>query len=133
MRFERRLLSVTRVPSACRTATLMNSQGISGLASLLSDTPLDSEQSEHVEGIKLSTRILLTIANDVLDFSKIESGRLDVEAIPFKPYDTVNELAKLLRCSVSSKPFKFECHNELPINLETLGDPGRIRQVLSNL
>jgi signal transduction histidine kinase len=100
---------------------------------LLSDTPLDSEQSEHVEGIKLSTKILLTIANDVLDFSKIESGRLDIETIRFRPYDNVSELAKLLRCSVSSKPFKFECHNELPPNLETLGDPGRIRQVLSNL
>jgi len=111
----------------------MNSQGISGLTSLLSDTTLDSEQSEHVEGIKLSTKILLTIANDVLDFSKIESGRLDVETIRFTPYDTVSELAKLLRCSVSSKPFKFECRNELPFNLETLGDPGRIRQVLSNL
>lgn len=100
---------------------------------MLSDTPLDSEQSEHVEGIKLSTKILLTIANDVLDFSKIESGRLDIETIRFRPYDNVSELAKLLRCSVSSKPFKFECHNELPPNLETLGDPGRIRQVLSNL
>lgn len=111
----------------------MDYQGISGLTSLLSDTPLNAEQSEHLEGIKLSANILLTIANDVLDFSKIESGRLDVETIRFTPYDTVNELARLLRCSVSSKLFKFECCNELPPSLETLGDPGRIRQVLSNL
>jgi signal transduction histidine kinase len=115
------------------TGMLMKSQGISGLTSLLSDTPLDPEQSEHLEGIKLSAKILLTIANDVLDFSKIESGRLDIETMPFKPYDTVNELARLLRCSVSSKPFIFDCCNEIPPNLETLGDPGRIRQVLSNL
>lgn len=94
---------------------------------------MNSEQAEHLEGIKLSAKILLTIVNDVLDFSKIESGRLDIETIRFKPYDTVNELAKLLRCSVSSKPFTFDCCNELPPNLETLGDPGRIRQVLSNL
>jgi signal transduction histidine kinase len=94
---------------------------------------LNSEQAEHLEGIKLSAKILLTIVNDVLDFSKIESGRLDIETIRFKPYDTVNELAKLLRCSVSSKPFTFDCCNELPPNLETLGDTGRIRQVLSNL
>jgi signal transduction histidine kinase len=112
---------------------LMDCQGISGLTSLLSDTPLNAEQSEYLEGIKLSAKILLTIANDVLDFSKIESGRLDVETIPFTPYDTVNELARLLRCSVSSKVFKFECCNELPPSLEALGDPGRIRQVLSNL
>ena|SRR2546421_8376444 len=108
-------------------------QGISGLTSLLSDTPLNLEQAEHLDGIKLSANILLTIANDVLDFSKVESGRMDIETIRFKPYDTVNELAKLLRCSVSSKPFTFECHNELPPELDVLGDPGRIRQVLSNL
>lgn len=112
---------------------LIHLQGISGLTSLLSDTPLDLEQSEHVEGIKLSAKILLTIANDVLDFSKIESGRLDIETIRFTPHDTVNELARLLRYSVKSKPFQFECCNELPPNLGTLGDPGRIRQVLSNL
>jgi signal transduction histidine kinase len=112
---------------------LMDSQGISGLTSLLSDTPLDCEQAEHLEGIKLSAKILLTIANDVLDFSKIESGRMDIETIRFTPYDTANELTRLLRCSVSSKPFKFECRNELSPTLETLGDPGRIRQVLSNL
>lgn len=58
---------------------------------------------------------------------------MDIETIRFKPYDTINELAKLLRCSTSSKPFRFECSNELPPCLEVLGDPGRIRQVLSNL
>ena len=111
----------------------MPSQGISGLTSLLSDTPLNTEQAEHLEGIKLSSNILLTIANDVLDFSKIESGRLDIETIRFKPHNTVNDLYKLLRCSTGSKSFTFECCNELPLDLEVLGDPGRIRQVLSNL
>ena len=100
---------------------------------MLTDTPLDAEQTEHLEGIKLSANILLTIVNDVLDFSKIESGRLNIETIRFRPHDTVNELSRLLRCSASSKPFTFECRNELPPDLDLLGDPGRIRQVLSNL
>ena len=58
---------------------------------------------------------------------------MDIETIRFKPYDTVNELVKLLLCSVASKPFKFDCCNDLPPELEALGDPSRIRQVLSNL
>ena len=126
-------LAVSERVSYTGVTLLMYLQGISGLTSLLGDTPLNPEQSEHLEGIKLSVNILLTIVNDVLDFSKVESGRMDIETIRFKPYDTINELAKLLRCSTSSKPFRFECSNELPPSLEVLGDPGRIRQVLSNL
>jgi signal transduction histidine kinase len=100
---------------------------------LSEDTTLTAEQREYVSSIQLSAKALLTIVNDILDFSKIESGRLDIEEVPFNLSSTVNELCKLLRVFASQKNLDFVYNNEIDDGLEVLGDPGRIRQVLSNL
>ncbi|KAF7854707.1 hypothetical protein EAF04_010276 [Stromatinia cepivora] len=108
--------------------------GIIGMVDLLSeDTTLTSSQREYVSSIQLSGRALLTIVNDILDFSKIESGRLDIEEVPFNLCSTVGELCKLLSIFANQKNLGFTYENEVDENLEVLGDPGRIRQVLSNL
>ncbi|TGO08120.1 hypothetical protein BTUL_0225g00110 [Botrytis tulipae] len=78
-------------------------------------------------------RALLTIVNDILDFSKIESGRLDIEEVPFNLCSIVGELCKLLCVFANRKNLVFNYENEVDESLEVLGDPGRIRQVLSNL
>ncbi|KAM3076259.1 hypothetical protein ACMFMG_006235 [Clarireedia jacksonii] len=108
--------------------------GVIGMVDLLSEDPtLTAEQREYVSSIQLSAKALLTIVNDILDFSKIESGRLDIEEVPFNLVSTVNELCKLLRVFASQKILNLVCENEIDEGLEVLGDPGRIRQVLSNL
>ncbi|PQE19243.1 hypothetical protein CJF30_00007597 [Rutstroemia sp. NJR-2017a BBW] len=108
--------------------------GVIGMVDLLSeDTTLTAEQREYVSSIQLSAKALLTIVNDILDFSKIESGRLDIEEVPFNLSSTVNELCKLLRVFASQKNLDLVYKNEIDDGLEVLGDPGRIRQVLSNL
>ncbi|ESZ93586.1 M4WV, histidine kinase-group IX protein [Sclerotinia borealis F-4128] len=108
--------------------------GVIGMVDLLSeDESLTSSQREYVSSIQLSGRALLTIVNDILDFSKIESGRLDIEEVPFSLCSTVGELCKLLSVFANQKNLDFTYKNEIDESLEVLGDPGRIRQVLSNL
>lgn len=109
-------------------------QGVIGMVELLSEDPnLTSEQQEYVNSIQLSAKALLTIVNDILDFSKIESGRLDIEEVPFNLASIVSELCKLLGMFANQKGLKFGYENTMDENLELFGDPGRTRQVLSNL
>jgi signal transduction histidine kinase len=101
------------------------------MVELLSEDPnLTSEQQEYVNSIQLSAKALLTIVNDILDFSKIESGRLDIEEVPFNLASMVSELCKLLSMFAN---LKFGYETTMDENLELFGDPGRTRQVLSNL
>jgi len=104
------------------------------MVELLNEDPnLTPEQREYVSSIQLSAKALLAIVNDILDFSKIESGRLDIEEVPFNLSSIVGELVKLLSMFASQKGLKFSYESTLDENLEVLGDPGRTRQILSNL
>jgi signal transduction histidine kinase len=104
------------------------------MAELLGDDPnLNSEQREYINSIQLSAKALLTIVNDILDFSKIESGRLDIEEVPFNLASILAELCKLLSMFAQQKGLEFIYENSMDEDLEVLGDPGRTRQVLSNL
>jgi signal transduction histidine kinase len=104
------------------------------MVELLSDDPdLTRDQREFVNSIRLSAKALLTIVNDILDFSKIESNRLDIEEVPFNVSNTVGELSKLLSMFARQKGLTFEYVNKIEDSLEVLGDPGRVRQILSNL
>ncbi len=107
--------------------------GIIGMTELALDTPLSAEQRDYLETVKSSADALLVILNDVLDFSKIESGKIELEAVTFSPAEVVAE---------AIKPFIVEAHQkwiELISNIDpdmpeyVVGDPGRLRQVLSNL
>jgi signal transduction histidine kinase len=129
-----------RTPTAvcslkCRIkVVLISHQGVIGMVELLSDDQtLTLEQRDYVNSVQLSAKALLTIVNDILDFSKIESGRLDIEEVPFNISSIVDELVKLLSMFTNQKGLKFIYGNTLDAGLEVLGDPGRTRQVLSNL
>jgi signal transduction histidine kinase len=100
---------------------------------LSEDTTLSPEQREYVCSIQLSAKALLTIVNDILDFSKIESGRLDIEEVPFSLSKILDELCKLLNMFAHQKGLNFIYENTVDEELEVTGDPGRTRQVLSNL
>jgi signal transduction histidine kinase/DNA-binding response OmpR family regulator len=107
--------------------------GVLGMAELLLTTPLTEKQQRFGDTILRSAESLLNILNDILDFSKIEAGKLELETLDFDLRHEVEEVADLFAEQVHSKQLEFFC--AVPPNMPTAvrGDPGRLRQVLSNL
>lgn len=106
--------------------------GVLGMAQLLLMSELTNEQREHVETIRSSGDALLILLNDILDSSKIEAGKLQVEEVDFRLAQTVNEVVELLRHKAQGKrvSLRSEIAPHLPRHLR--GDEGRIRQILIN-
>ncbi len=106
---------------------------ITGMTDLLSDTELDEEQREFVDTIHSSTDTLLGIINDILDYSKLEAGKLSVETLDFDLREVVEDTAEMLAQRAQSK--KVELVHSIDDGVPTAlrGDPRRVRQVLSNL
>lgn len=106
---------------------------IIGMSHLALQTGLDSRQKNYVQKIHLAAQSLLRIINDVLDFSKIESGRLAIEQEPFSVQDMLNHLATLIAPKLESRQLEliFKVDPELPGLL--VGDALRLGQVLLNL
>lgn len=109
--------------------------GVLGMSELLMDTDLDHEQHEFAQNIQRSANSLLTVINDILDFSKIESGRLDIEEVQFSLTVVLKDVAKMLSYAAARKNLDFSSELDLGSleDLPLLGDPGRIRQILTNL
>lgn len=107
--------------------------GIIGFARLLLDTPLSPEQREYADTVLHSAQNLLKVLNDILDFSKIESGKLAFENIEFDLRPIVEDTVELLVEIAQAKGVEVATRidHQLPAMLR--GDPGRIRQVLTNL
>jgi signal transduction histidine kinase/DNA-binding response OmpR family regulator/HPt (histidine-containing phosphotransfer) domain-containing protein len=107
--------------------------GVVGMAQLLLETDLDSEQRNMGEVIRHSSHSLLAILNDTLEFSRIDSGRMEIERIGFDLRVTVEQVAALLLPMATAKGVDFEVrvHHEVPSKV--VGDPGRLRQVLMSL
>lgn len=109
--------------------------GVLGMAELLADMKLDAEQQEYVENIQSSATSLLTVINDILDFSKVESGRLDIEEVHFSLSVIVEEVGRMLRFAVERKNLDFQSDigRDIREDLVVIGDPGRVRQIITNL
>ncbi|MFH1157028.1 MAG: ATP-binding protein [Pseudomonadota bacterium] len=107
--------------------------GIIGMAQLLSDTTLTREQKEFVDGITSSSEALLALINDILDLSKIEAGKTELETLPFNLEKLFHEIAGLLRIKAAGKNLEisYSISEALPISL--VGDPVRLKQILLNL
>ena len=107
--------------------------GIIGMTGLLEDTKLDTDQNEYLKTIGNSADSLLTLINDILDLSKIESGLMELEQIPFNINDIVEELVDLVGYRAEVKGLAFHACAD-PLSYPTFyGDPGRLRQILVNL
>jgi PAS domain S-box-containing protein len=104
-----------------------------GMASMLLDTTLTTEQADFVATIRSSGDHLLTIINDILDFSKIEAGKLDVERAPFGVRPCVEESLALVAAEASSKGIELAYVMDESVPEGIVGDAGRVRQVLVNL
>ncbi|MFZ0927604.1 MAG: response regulator [Syntrophobacteraceae bacterium] len=107
--------------------------GVLGMTELLLGTELTMEQRGFAEIVFQSGQSLLSTVNDVLDFSKMESGRLDLESIEFNLWDTVEEITRLFAEHAHRKGIELVCHIQKDVPAIVEGDPMRLRQVLSNL
>ncbi|MFZ1986338.1 MAG: ATP-binding protein, partial [Desulfatitalea sp.] len=107
--------------------------GIIGMYNLLLGTDLDAEQADFVETGKRSADGLLTIINDILDFSKIEAGKLDLEILDFDLRKAMAEMVELPAMQAHQKGLEFAYRVDIDIPSLLRGDPGRLRQVITNL
>jgi signal transduction histidine kinase len=107
--------------------------GILGMTSLLIETPLSDVQREMAGTAHRSAEALLLVLNDILDFAKIEAGKLAIEAVPFEIAPIVHDAARLMTPQARSKgvDLSVDVSSEVPQGL--LGDGGRIRQIVLNL
>lgn len=107
--------------------------GVLGMAGLLLDTELATEQHSWVSIIKKSGENLLNIINDILDFSKIEAGKLQLEPLNFDLHAALEEATDLLRLQIQDKKVELLVNLNHQVPNYVIGDPGRIRQILLNL
>jgi len=107
--------------------------GILGMTELALETSLDEEQRQYLEHIKTSADSLLVIINDVLDSSKIEAGKLDIEALEFDLQRTFSDVLKTLAVQAERKNLELILDLRLPRGYLVIGDAVRLRQILFNI
>ena len=107
--------------------------GIIGMTDLVLETEVTAEQSEYLQMVKGSADTLLTLINDILDLSKMEAGKLELDYMSFDLRKSLIEVTKVLAIKAQQKgmEFIFDVSPEVPINV--VGDPARLRQILVNL
>ncbi len=107
--------------------------GVLGMTTIMLDTSLDPHQRNYVETIRNSAEALLSIINDVLDFSKIESGKFHISPAPFDLEDTCEQVATLLASRAAEKSLMLAVDYPPTLPKFVIGDGGRVRQILLNL
>lgn len=107
--------------------------GVIGMTRLLSDTPLSPQQREYVETVRACGEGLLALINDVLDFSKLEAGKLVLEGIPFSPRELTEDAMAVVADAAQAKGLELVSFIASSVPTAVEGDPARLRQVLLNL
>jgi two-component system, sensor histidine kinase and response regulator len=106
---------------------------IIGMAELLMDTSLTSEQEKYVRVSQNAGENLLELINDILDLSKVEAGQINLEFINFDLLDVIEKTCDILTIRANEKNLELSCHVSPDIPTHLIGDPTRLRQVLVNL
>ena len=107
--------------------------GVIGLTGLLLDTDLTSQQRGFAEMVYASGELLLRVINDILDISKIEALKLDLESIDFDLQALLDDFASIIAVRAHAKGLEVLCRVDAAVPTQLRGDPGRLRQILTNL
>ena len=107
--------------------------GVLGMAEWLAETTLTEEQQQCTDTIRSSADALMQVINDILDFSKIEAGKLELDATAFSPRDVVDRVTALLAGQAQENGIDLVCRVDDAVPAITIGDKGRLRQILTNL
>ena len=107
--------------------------GILGMINLLSDTQLTEKQHQFAHNIKISAESLMRIINDILDYSKIESGKLSIEETAFNLEKLISDIGRVVEPNAHNKGLQVLCPANAIENVQIISDPIRLRQILLNL
>jgi two-component system, sensor histidine kinase len=106
--------------------------GIVGVAGLLADMDLPRAQRKFVDVLRDTSQLLTQILNDVLDFSKLEAGKMDIEAVEFDLGHLVSRTFELMRARADAKGLRYRLDADIPDGTVLIGDPARLRQITLN-
>ena len=107
--------------------------GVIGMIGLLMDTDLNAEAREYAQIARISGETLLSLVNDILDSSKIEAGKLELEILSFDLRSTLKDTFDFLAVGAHENGLELVCQVDPEVPLLLRGDPGRLRQILVNL
>ncbi len=107
--------------------------GVLGMLELTAAGELSGSQREYVRVAQSSAQTMLAVLNDILDFSKLEAGKLRLERVAFDVREAVEDVTALYSNTVADKDLEIFCYFPPEVNSNVIGDPDRIRQILSNL
>lgn len=107
--------------------------GFIGMIQLLETTPLTQEQKEYIDISKTSSNILLNVINDILDYSKIEAGMIELEEHPMNINNLIWDVVKLFKLATIKKELEIEVFIDSNVPNNLIGDSFRLRQIISNI
>ncbi len=107
--------------------------GVIGMTDLALDSELTADQRDCLETVRMSADSLLSVINDILDYSKIEAGKVEMEVIDFNLHTCVEEVLKTFALVADEKGLELLCDIATDVPERVAGDPGRLRQILLNL